>query len=171
MALVHEAPRPAHLPGAGAAPPASRILAYVDSEEAGEAIVAWLRECTTREPVAEILLLAVLPRPNEVRTRGIMADTVRKHLMEAGQRRLAGAEQALAEAGMRSQSRVELDDETEAILRHAREVGCRMIALAGKPPAVIPRWLAAAGLGGCSLGARIADLADVPVLILKGRAH
>lgn len=100
MAIQQEASGQATLPPNQVVGHTKRVLAYIDEEAASEAIVHWLRECMSGEPAPEVVLLAVMPRPDDVKSRGIFIDKVRAHLMETGRQRLENVDHALTAAGL-----------------------------------------------------------------------
>lgn len=151
---------------------AKRMLVFIDDENCGADIARWLKRDALDAPVPEIVLLAVLPRPDEVRTRGIYIDKVRAHLRETGQLRLQDAHLALADAAIPHIMRVELGDAAQTILRCAREQKCDLIAIAGKSRGEWrKKWVSATGIVLDSLAGQVAEVADVPVVILKPDAR
>lgn len=148
---------------------ASKLLVCVDSEAAVPAIREWVRSLPEGSS-REVILLAVLPRPDTVRTRAIMIKAVREALRETGLKRLAGIAGELADAGIPFRTRVELANGVAATLQCAREQGADLVVMAEPPaPAWQRRWPGASALSWASDGSRVSRLADVPVLILKSR--
>lgn len=116
---------------------------------------------------SRIVLLAVQPEPDVVRTRGIMKDTVSKHLESEANARLAPVERLLASTGIACTAEVRLSDQPHDILAVARQQGCKSLIVASKPvTGARRRWLTATGCVGHHLGARLAAISDLPVVIL-----
>lgn len=146
-------------------PFARRVLACIDDEGAGPAIVQWVQTLPASFD-REVVLLGLLPKPEDVRTRGIFLDAVRQHLRETGERRVAAVASALKDADLTQRHRVELVDDAQSIIDLAREEGADVIVLVGKPLGALQRRIVAA-LPFRSLASRVVELADIPVLVLR----
>ncbi len=102
-----------------------------------------------------------------MRTRGIMIDTVSKHLESEARQRLAPLQRLLASAEVECTAEVCLSDQPHDILAVARQQGCKSLIVASKPvTGARRRWLTATGCVSGHLGARLAAVSDIPVLIL-----
>lgn len=151
---------------------AQRILIVVDSASAAAAIARWLSAARRNIIVANVVVLSVMPPPETTRTRGIFADSVRRHLREAGHVQLAPLQAALDELGARHEERVELIEDAGTIERIAREMRCGLIVMAAAEPSTTRKlWLSATGLGMPSLAGRVAETAGLPTLVVKHRSH
>lgn len=149
-----------------------RVLAVIDDETSIAPMLQWANPDAAAEAPFEVVLLAVQPRPETTRTRGIFLDKVRQHLEATARQRLDAMDRALTEAGIDHTVRIEIDDEVEAVLRSAREERCGLIIMAGKPlGAARRRWLEMTGIGIRSAASQVVELAEVPVLVLKGGLH
>lgn len=116
---------------------------------------------------SRMVLLAVQPEPDVVRTRGIMKDTVSKHLESEARARLAPLQRLLASAGVEYTAEVRLSDQPHDILAIARQRGCGSLIVASEPvTSARRRWLTVTGCVGQHLGARLAAVSDMPVVIL-----
>lgn len=116
---------------------------------------------------SRIALLAVQPEPDVVRTRGIMKDTVAKHLENEARARLAPIQRLLASADVECTAEIRLSDQPHDILAVARQRGCGALMVASNPvTGARRRWLTATGCVGQHLGARLAAVSDIPVVIL-----
>lgn len=149
-----------------------RVLAVIDDEASIAPMLQWATRDAAGEAPFEVVLLAVQPRPETTRTRGIFLDKVRQHLEATARQRLDAMDRALTEAGVDHTVRIEIADEAEAVLRSAREERCELIIMVGKPvSAVRRRWLETTGVGVRSAVSQVVDLAEGPVLVLKGELH
>ena len=64
---------------------AHRVLIIIDSFTGAEAIADWLSVSRGSIVIEDAVVLSVLPPPEMTRTRGIFAETVRRHISEAGE--------------------------------------------------------------------------------------
>ncbi|MDX2156075.1 MAG: universal stress protein [Hyphomicrobiaceae bacterium] len=147
---------------------AERILACIDDDAAGAVIIDWLLTLPSSS-TREVVLLGLLPKPEAVRSRGILIDTVRQQLRVAGQHRIAAITPAVERAGMSHRDRIELFDGAEDIVACAREERADVIVMVGKPLGQLHRRIATV-LPTRSLAARVADMSGIPVVILKQAA-
>jgi len=116
---------------------------------------------------SRMVLLAVQPEPDVVRTRGIMKDTVSEHLESDARARLAPVQRLLADAGMECTSEVCLSDQPDDVLAIAHQQQCGSLIVAARPATgARRRWLTATGCVGQHLGARLAAVSDIPFVIL-----
>lgn len=146
------------------------LLAVIDGDPRSKGVVDHLIGMGRQELAGDSVLLNLQPRPAEIRTRAIMADKVRQHLMARGHAVLAQAEQALTEAGLNCRSRVEIGDDAETIVRCAKEERCDLIVMAAPRAAGFHRrLLKATGIAICSRAGQVAELSELSVLILKPR--
>lgn len=119
---------------------------------------------------AGVVLLNVQPEPDEVRTRAIFKDKTRALLLERGNKVLAPARQALATAGIMHASHVLICDDVEEIVRHAHQESCSLIVVAAGPQGEWRRhWLGITGQTSKSIASRLADVADIPLLVIRRR--
>lgn len=147
---------------------AERILACIDDGRAGTVIEDWLRTLPASS-TREIVLVSLLPKPEEVRSRGILLDTVRRHLRDTGQQRLASILPAIQGARMRHRERVEFYSGAADIAAIAQEERADVIVMVGQSRGPLLRQIAAV-LPCRSLAAAIADVSSIPVVILKPAA-
>ena len=147
---------------------AERILACIDDDDAAAVILDWLRPLPVSS-TREVILLGLLPKPEVVRTRGILLDTVRRHLRETGRRRVAAIAPSIERAGMKHRERVALFGSAADIVACAREEHADVIIMVGKPLDQMNRRIATI-LPTRSLAARVADISSIPVVILKKTA-
>jgi nucleotide-binding universal stress UspA family protein len=149
-----------------------RVLAVIDGEPGARAIFDFLTTMPGQDPAGDIVLLNLQPRPDEVRTRAILADKVHQHLMARGQAVIAKVKEALVETGLTYRSRVEIGDDAETIVRCAHEEGCNLIVLTAREAAGLHRrLLKSTGIAICSRAGQVAEISDLPVLILKPRVQ
>ena len=145
-----------------------RVLAIIDGEAESKIVVDHLLATLGHQSPPAVVLLIPQPRPDEIRTRAIMADKVRQHLMARGHAVAAKAQQSLADAGLSCRSRVEIGDDTETIVRCAHEEGCDLIVMAAPEAGGLHRRIIkATGIAICSRAGQVAEISDLPVLILK----
>ena len=142
-----------------------RILACIDDDTAGAVILDWLHTLPV-SPTREVVLLGLLPKPEAVRSRGVLLDTVRKQLQAIGRHRIASITPAVERVGMRHRDRVELFAGAEDIVACAREERTDVIVMVGRPLGPLQRRIAAV-LPNRSLACRVAGIASIPVVILK----
>lgn len=147
---------------------AERILACIDDDGAGAVIMDWLLTLPASS-TREVVLLGLLPKPEAVRSRGILLDTVRQQLQATGRHRIAAITPAAERAGMRHRDRIELFDGAEEIVTCAREERADVIVMVGKPLGQLHRRIATV-LPIRSLAAQVADKSSIPVVILKQAA-
>ena len=149
-----------------------RVLVVIDDEASIAPTLQWATRDAAGEAPLEVVLLAVQPKPETTRARGIFLDKVRQHLQVTARQRLDAAIKALTEAGIDHTVRIEIANETEAVLRSAREERCGLIIMAGRPlSAARRRWLETTGIGRCSAASQVVELAEVSVMVLKGGLH
>ena len=118
-----------------------------------------------------VTLLAVMPEPESVRTRGIMKGSVIRQLTAAAERRLETMRERLSRLGLEVDCEVSISTDPMAIVEIARRRCCRAIVVPGAPLSRASRmWLAATGCVGGHLGARLAAISDVPVLVIPAGA-
>lgn len=151
---------------------AHRVLIIIDSFTGAEAIADWLSVSRGSIVIEDAVVLSVLPPPEMTRTRGIFAETVRRHISEAGEAQLVPLRAILAAAGTPHVVRVELIDNAEAVDRIARELGCKLIVMSAAPSSGARKhWLSATGIGLPSLATRVAEISECPTLVIKHRSH
>ncbi|HEX4892988.1 MAG TPA: universal stress protein [Hyphomicrobiaceae bacterium] len=118
-------------------------------------------------PGSRIVLLAVEPEPDLVRTRGIMKETVARQLTIAAGMRLEPIRHKMAAAGIETLEEVRLSDRPASILDAAKKHGCRTIVVPCRPTTgARRRWVLATGCVGYHIGACLAALSDIPVIVL-----
>lgn len=144
---------------------AERILACIDDDDAGAVIMDWLLKFPNSS-TREVVLLGLLPKPDTVRSRGILLNTVRQQLQVTGRSRIAAITPAIGRVGMRHRGRIELFDGAEDIVACAREERADVIVMVGKPLGQLHRRIATV-LPTRSLVALVADMSSIPVVILK----
>lgn len=116
---------------------------------------------------SRIIPLAVQPEPDLVRTRGIMKETVARQLSIDAAMRLEPVRRKLASAGIETVEEVRLSDHPASILDAAKKHGCRAIVVPCRPmTGPRRRRVSATGCVGHHLGARLAALSDVPIIVL-----
>lgn len=166
--------QPAEMHGAAAAATAqmwlpatgTRVLAVIDNDDHWHPAIDQLTAYATTHGLAGVVLVNLQPQPNEIRTRGIFREKVRALLIERGWEKLAAPLRSLQAAGIEPKTRVELADDAETIVRCAREEGCSSIVIAAPPLGPLRRaWVRTTGLAG-STASQLAELADVPVLVV-----
>lgn len=144
---------------------ASPALLLLDHHVNDKAALAALEAATS--DLSRVVILAVQPEPNTVRTRGIMKDAVARHLSIAALARIESVREALLERGVDAIAEVSLSEAPEAILAAARKHGCKVLFVpCVRLSGARLRWLAATGCVGDHLGARLAAASDIPVVIL-----
>lgn len=144
----------------------TRVLAVIDNDDQWHPAVDQLAARATAIGVSGVVLVNLQPRPNEIRTRGIFREKVQAHLFERGREMLAAPARILQAAGIETKTRVELADDAETIIRCAHEEGCSSIIVAAPPVGALRRALVkATGLAG-STASQLAEVADVPVLVV-----
>lgn len=161
--------------GKGALGPAlatkGRILALIDNDDQWHPAIDRLIETLAGSARTEVLLLNVQPKPNEMQTRGLFKEAISARLRERGQEMLAPAERLLHAAGIPFASRVKLADGAEEIVRCAHEGGCSSIVVAMPRLSGLRRtWVRTTGLAG-SMASQLAELADMPVLVVHPEDH
>lgn len=177
MSLAQGTPHTTRRTGTGAPPgaptvTAGRVLLVVDGEGSGAAIRSWITGSSGNLGARDAVLLAVLPQPETIRSRGIFMETVRRSLLEAGEARLAPLRAALDDRGIPHDDRIEIADEIEAIRKIAEEQACDLVVVAAAPASEArQRWARVTGIGMRSLAARVSELAACPVLVLKHEWH
>lgn len=143
-----------------------RVLAVIDNDDQWHPAIDHLAARARAIGVSGVVLVNLQPRPNEIRTRGIFREKVRAHLLERGQEMLEAPARTLQAAGIETKTRVELADDAETIIRCAHEEGCSSIVVAAPSAGALRRaWVRTTGLTG-STASQLAELADVPVLVL-----
>lgn len=153
-------------------PGSSRVLAVIEDGSADHPLIHALVNGLADQTTAGVVLLNMQPEPNEVRTRGMFKDKTRAALLARGRKSLSSAEQALTDAGALHSSQVVISDDAEVIVQHARKEGCSLILIAASPISPLRRrWRGLTGLTGRSIAAQLADIADLPMLILPHRGH
>lgn len=153
---------------AGIAPGlAPRVLAVIDNDDHWRPIVDRLLAAAVGSSAA-VVLLNVQPKPNEMQTRGLFKEAIRTRLLERGEEMLAHAKHALSEAGIFCKTRVELaDNDADAIVRIAHEEDCGSIIVATPPLSALRRtWTRTTGWSSGSTASQLAELADLPVLVV-----
>lgn len=173
MPLQHRTPHNSHTAGPEpSSATAGRVLCVVDSGPTAEAIGSWLATSGCNFDAAEVMLLSLIPKPEVVRTRGLFIETVRRHLRETGEARLAPLRAALDVAGISHVDRFELADDAETVNRIAQETSSDLIVIAAAAPTPAQRrWVTMTGISMPSLVTRVTELAVCPVLVLKHRCH
>jgi nucleotide-binding universal stress UspA family protein len=147
------------------APPTMIVLARDGGAETGIS-----ETLTAIGPAARIILLAVEPEPETVRTRGIMKTTVDRQLGADAEARLQPISRQLTSAGVDCHAEVLLSERPQTILDVARKHGCKTIVVPCRPLAGTRcRWLSVTGCVGHHIGARLAALSNIPVIVLPIR--
>jgi nucleotide-binding universal stress UspA family protein len=153
-------------------PAASRVLAVVDGSERTGRLVEHVKSLAAAGKPVEVVLLNVQPAPVDGRLRGY--GSFKRQEIEArlvgciGRRAVAAAERALAHAGIECHRRVEIGDPVETILRVAAEEDCGLILISNPPSGALQKWLRrTTGLMLAAMATQVAQLANVPVIVLK----
>ncbi len=124
------------------------------------------------DPGSRVILLAVRPEPDKVRSRGIMQEKVARHLTAEAETWLEPIRQTLASAGVETATEVRLAEDPEAILDAARVHCCKTIVVPGLPLAGARRWWRSAfGCVGNHIGARLAAVSRIPVVVMPIEAR
>lgn len=152
-------------------PHATRIAVVLGACENASTTASKILDLVPAAP--EVILLPTQRAPDLVRTRGIMKDTVERHLREAAMTRAQALQASLSEAGATCSIHVCLSEDPEIILDQAHHLKCDAVLVAGKPLMGAQRlWGRVTGCVGSHLGAQLSAMADLPVLSLpaEGRA-
>jgi len=151
---------------------ARRVLIVIDSAPAAETMRNWLESPGAVLDAEAVILLATVPRPDLIRTRGILIGRTRRHLRDTGRSRLAPLQSILDRAGIAHEDRVVLAEDAGSVIRVAQETRCGLIVMAAAlPTPARRRWISATGLSIPSGAAQVAELAECPVLVLKHGCH
>jgi nucleotide-binding universal stress UspA family protein len=147
------------------------MLAVIDgSERTGRVIEYALR--LAQDGGAEVVLLGVVPEPPDGRLRGygsFKRDAVHARLKEVlGERAIAAAARRFDQGGVSHKERIEVGDPAETILRAAAEEDADIVLVGDAPAGAFRRWLSkATGLSLASVASEVAQLAAVPVVVVK----
>jgi nucleotide-binding universal stress UspA family protein len=89
-------------------------------------------------------------------------------LTNAGRRAITAAARVLSHIGIEHRDRVEIGDTVETILRVANNEGCNLIIISSPSPGSLQKWIqGATGVWISTTAGRVAELATVPVVIVK----
>ena len=149
-----------------------RVLAVVDGSERTGRVVDQVKSLASVEKPIEVVLLNVQPAPADGRLRGygsFKREEIKARLLDGlGRRAVTTAGRVLAHAGIEHKHRVEIGEVVATILRVATEEGCDLVLVGGPSPGPLQKWLQkATGLLVATMAGQVAELADVPVVLVK----
>ena len=149
-----------------------RVLAVIDGSECTGRVIEFALDLAPEGRGIEAILLGVIPEPPDGRLRGygsFKAKDIHARLKDlVGARAVAAAARRFDQAGVTHQDRVEVGDPAETILRVASEETCDVILLSELPAGPLRRWsLKATGVLVATVAVRVAQLAAIPVIVVK----
>jgi nucleotide-binding universal stress UspA family protein len=146
-----------------------KILAVVDGSERTGRILEYLIEMAS--PPIKVVLLNIQPAPENWRLRGYLsfkADEIFDRLVnDLGGPIVKGAGRRLQEAGITHSEIVKLGNFTDSVLACQRDEACELIVLGETRAGPLRKWLLRNF--GITVGspAQVAQLTDVPVVLVK----
>lgn len=150
---------------------AMRILAVVEGTAQTNRIVEYLTMLAAHGMSIDVIVINVQTKRRDHRLRGYQtfkqSEIDDRLIKEFGMPIVTNVSRRLAKAGLRADSRVEIGDPVEIILRQAAQEHCDAIVIGGQKPGRLHRWLA--GTLGLSLGpaASLTILSNLPVVVVK----
>lgn len=172
MASLHSQERPPVPQTASAKQRFLKALVVIDGSERTGRVIEYALNLAQDARAVEVVLLGVVPEPADGRLRGygsFKRDQVHARLKEVvGQRAVVAATRRFEQAGISHKDRIEIGDPADTILRVAGEEGCDLILLGDTPAGALRRWLPRiTGLSIATVASQVAQLATVPVVVLK----
>jgi nucleotide-binding universal stress UspA family protein len=157
---------------AAAKPHPLRVLVVIDGSERTGRVIAYGLSLVQDGRAIEAVLLGVVAEPPDERLRGygsFKRDEIHARLKDVlGQRAVEAAARRFDQAGVSHKERIEVGDPAETILRVAGEEGCDLVLLGDAPAGMLRRWLPKAiGLSVATVASQVAQLATVPVVVVK----
>jgi nucleotide-binding universal stress UspA family protein len=151
--------------------PARNLLAVIDGSERTGRVVEHIKALAAGTPI-KVVLFNVQPAPVDGRLRGygsFKREEINGRLIDdLGRRAVTATGRVLSHAGIQHKYRVEIGDTVETILRVANEENCDLILIGNSSIGSLQKWLQrATGLLLATTAGQVAQLADVPVLIVK----
>jgi nucleotide-binding universal stress UspA family protein len=148
-----------------------RILAVIDGSERTGRIIEHVLSLAHHGRL-EVILLGVARDPPEGRLRGygsFKRQEIHARLKDVlGERAVMSAARRFDQAGVAHKERIEVGDPAETILRVASEEGCDLVLVGDAPAGAFRGWLAkVVGLSVATVASQVAQLADVPVTVVK----
>lgn len=148
-----------------------KALIVIDGSERTGRVIAHTLNVAQDVRSIEVVLLVVVAAPTDGRLRGYgtFKRDQHAHFNEAlGERAVTAAARRFDQAGVSHKERIEIGDPADTILRVAEEESCDLILLGDAPPGALRRWLPkVTGLSIATVASQVAQLAPIPVLVLK----
>jgi nucleotide-binding universal stress UspA family protein len=148
------------------------MLTVIDGSERTGRILEFALNLARKGLAVEAVILSVISAPPDGRLRGY-GSFKRKEIHDRlkdvmGTRAVAAAARRLDQAGIAHKDRIEVGDRAESILRVAEEEGCDLVLLGEVPAGTFRSWLSKiTGLSVTTVGGEVAQLASLPVVIVK----
>jgi nucleotide-binding universal stress UspA family protein len=150
---------------------ALRILAVVEGTAQTNRVVEYLTMLAARcGRSIHVIVLNVQTKRQDDRLRGYQtfkqSEIDNRLIREFGMPIVSNVSRRLEKAGLHAESRVEVGELVETILRQATQENCNTIVIGGQKPGMLNRWLA--GTLGLSFGpaASLTALSKLPVVVV-----
>jgi nucleotide-binding universal stress UspA family protein len=150
-----------------------RLLAVVDGSERTNRVVDYLVSLARRSRGTEVVILNVLEKSGEGRLRGYQSFKQReiddRLVNDLGQPIVSSVSRRLEKVGIRNLTRIRIGETVQSILDCAADDRCEAVVIGDVGANRLQRWLVrVAHLSArSSIAARVATLANIPVVVVK----
>lgn len=149
-----------------------KILAAVDGSERTNRVVDYLLSLAKKNAALNVVVLNVQNEPEKWRLRGYETfkrdEIVDRLTSDVGGPIVRGVGRRLRKAGISHNTRVEIGEPVEIIIRCAAEEGCDLIVVGEPRPGAVRRWLTqAAGITLGSVAGDVVQLAETPIVVAR----
>lgn len=150
---------------------AYRILAVVDGTERTNHVVDFVQSLAARGSPIEVLVLNVQSKRHDHRLRGYQnfkRDEIDGRLInEIGMPIVASVTRRLEKRGIAAQSRVEIGEPDDVIVKCAADEHCDLVVIGEERSDALRRFLARTLGIVWGMAARLAVLSETPVIVVK----
>jgi nucleotide-binding universal stress UspA family protein len=148
-----------------------RILAVVDGTERTNRVVEFITSLAARRTAIEVVVLNVQSKRHDHRLRGYQTfkrgDIDDRLINEIGMPIVASVSRRLDKLGVPAQSRVEIGEPVDVILKCAAEEHCDAVVIGEEGPDALRRFLARTFGIVSGAVAKLAVLSPTPLIVVK----